>query len=185
MAKTADPVLSDLELKFCANYVQHCNASRAAREAGYEGPHLGERGYALLQKKHIQAKIKEMRGDLGELHYELADRVISRLTRMAEADLTAIFDADGNVMDPEAWPDDCKLLLSGIDIEERMQGEGDGAEMIRVKKVRFESRKAVMDTLLKTVGRWVEGRQTIGKDGKPVDPVGMPAPIVNITVEKA
>lgn len=186
--KSADAALlraeAAREAKFVAHYSVHFNGAAAVRFAGYETGPGNDRHYAreLLTKPHIQAAIRKRVGDLGELHFELANEVSARLQQMAFADRTAILDADGNLIDPRDWPDDCKALLAGIEIEEQMKGEGEEAMLVRVKKVKLSEPKAILDSLAKITGQFIERSQMLGKDGKPVDPPAAMQAVVNITV---
>jgi len=112
------------------------------REAGIQTKAEYQFAHDLLRRSEIQAEIKRSRPAFGDLHFRLAEESIATLRAMANADITQLYDADGNLLDPQEWPADLKLLVSGIEIEERMQGEGDGAEMVRTKKVKLESRRA-------------------------------------------
>lgn len=172
------------EAKFVAHYSVHFNGAAAVRFAGYETGPGNDRYHAreLLTKPHIQAAIRKRVGNLGELHFELANEVSARLQQMAFADRTAILDADGNLIDPKDWPDDCKALLAGIEIEEQMKGEGDEAFLVRVKKVRLSEPKAILDSLAKITGQFIERSQMIGKDGKAIDPPTSMQAVVNLTV---
>lgn len=181
--KTLDelPPLLDQHQKFVAHYVIHFNASRAARESGFSEKSCRAIGWELLTRPDIQAHIRAMRKQLGEMHFDLANQITGQLRAMAGADPTKMLDADGNVIDPKDWEDAEKLLIVGFDIEERMVGEGDAQELIRVKKVKLESRKGVLDSLAKITGQFIDRTQQLGKNGQPIDPQGPAAPIINVT----
>ena len=49
--------MTDREKQFISNYLEHFNASKAARDAGYAAGTAGQQGYELLHKPHIKAKI--------------------------------------------------------------------------------------------------------------------------------
>jgi hypothetical protein len=176
------PKLNPREQKFIAHYSVHFNGAAAVRFAKYETNWPNDYARQLLARPEIQRHVEKARKDLGVLHYDLFNQAVNRLALMMQADRTEILDAEGNVKDPEEWPEECKLLIAGIEIEERMQGEGDAAEMIRVKKVKLEGPKGIIDSLAKLTGNVVEKHQMLGKDGKPTDPSVPIAPVIHMTV---
>lgn len=174
--------MSVAERTFCQHYAVFANGAQADRIAFPEIEAHREHAYALLTKPHIQEEINRLRGDLGELHFDLANQVLAQYKAMASADVTAMFDADGNLLDPERWPDECKLLVNGFEIEEQMRGEGDDAMLVRVKKVKLETRKGVLDSISKTIGTFTERLQHLGKDGRPADPMAIVPPTIVYSV---
>jgi phage terminase small subunit len=176
------PQLNPREQKFIAHYSVHFNGAAAVRFAGYKTDWANAYARELLARPEIQQHVDKARKDLGTLHFDLFNQAVSKLALMMQADRTEILDAEGNVKDPEEWPEECKLLIAGIEIEERMQGEGDAAEMIRVKKVKLEGPKGIIDSLAKLTGNVVEKHQMLGKDGKPTDPSVPIAPVIYMTV---
>jgi phage terminase small subunit len=174
--------LNPREEKFVAHYSVHFNGAAAARFAGF-APGGGERNYAreLLIKPYIQKHISAKLAELGELHFRLADENTSLLRTMRDADRTAIFDDTGALKDPKDWPEECKALLAGIEVEERTVGEGENAQVIRVKKVRLEPPKGVIDSLAKISGQFIERSQLLDRHGRPVDPLSV-RPVINLTL---
>jgi hypothetical protein len=181
MAKKSETLLNPRELKFVAHYCVHFNGSAAVRFAGFESVRPNEYAYELLTKPHIQAQINQVIESLGDLHFRLADENTGRLKAMRDADRTAIFADDGSLIDPKDWPEECKLLLAGIETEERVAGDGESAHLIRVKKVKLEPPKGIIDSLAKITGQFIERTQQLGKDGKPIDPPAV-QPVINVTV---
>lgn len=143
------PKITPEEFRFVLNYAVRANGSQAVREAGWEGTAVAHRAYSLLRRTDIQQHIQAARTKLGALNYDMAQQIIDQLNDMRLADPTEMYDADGNVTDPATWPEGLKLLLVGVETEEHMTGEGEGQIMVRTKKVKLESRLAVMNTLAK------------------------------------
>lgn len=168
--------------KFIAHYCVHFNGSAAIRFAGYETKWPAAYATELLTKPEVQDEIKKVRDELGELHFDLANRATAKLRSMMEADTTQIFTAEGNVKDFDEWPEDCKLLLAGVEVEELWEGAGkDRRPVGNLRKVKLEAPKGIIDSILKATGKFIDRTQFIGKDGRPVDPVAV-QPIINVTV---
>jgi len=175
-ARTDDPGLDDLpeindqHLLFVAHYVQHFNGARAARDAGYSHNTARSIAWTLLTRPDVQAHVAFAVKQLGTLHFDLHNQIVAELRDMLSADVSNFYDADGNVVDPKTLEEPERKLIEGIETEEHMVGEGDGALMIRTKKLKLASRLSIMDRLAKFTGLAVERTQALGKDGKPVDP---------------
>lgn len=148
------PRISKQDLKFCAHYACYVNGADAVRFAEYEIEPIGirDKAYHLLTRVDIQAHIAHARTRLGTLHYDLGNQIIQQLNDMRLADPTEAYDEAGNIRDPRDWPPELKKLLVGIEVEEEMRGEGDETYLVRTKKVKFDTRRGVMETLAKIIG---------------------------------
>lgn len=166
--------LTPKEKKFVAHYCIHFNGTAAVKHAGFETVAPGQYAVQLLTKRSIQARVNKVIEGLGELHFRLADEVTGDLRAMKRADRTAILNEDGSLKDPADWPEECKLLLAGIDIEERTVGD-ENPVIIRTKKVKLEAPKGILDSLAKITGQWIERSQFLDRHGNPTD---APRPIV-------
>lgn len=164
--------VTPMEKKFVAHYCVHFNGTAAVKHAGFKTEWPGQYAVQLLTKRSIQDQVNRVIEGLGELHFRLADEVTSSLRAMSHADRTAILNVDGSLKDPKDWPEECKLLLAGIDIEERTVGEGRDETIIRTKKVKLEAPKGILDSLARITGQWIERSQFLNRHGEPTDPPG-------------
>lgn len=174
--------LTPLQEKFVAHYAIHFNGTAAVKHAGFDTEWPGRYAVELLSKPLIQERVNKVIESLGELHFRLADEVTGDLRAMKRADRTAIFNEDGSLKDPAEWPEECKLLLAGVDIEERTVGDDENPIIIRTKKVKLEAPKGILDSLARITGQWIERSQYLDKFGRPTDPPAAAQPIVNLTV---
>lgn len=175
----AKKTLTPKEEKFIAHYCVHFNGAAAVRHAGYESIAPNEYARELLTKPHIQDRVGKVIESLGDLHFRLADEVTGQLKAMKGADRTAIFKADGSLIDPKDWPEECKMLLAGVEVDEITVGD---KVIGRTKKVKLEAPKGILDSLAKITGQWIERSQFLDKHGKPVDPPAAAHPIISVTV---
>jgi phage terminase small subunit len=181
--KDKAPLLTPKEEKFVAHYCVHFNGAWAVRYAAFETNWPAQYAAELLAKPPIQARVDKVIEGLGDLHFRLADEVTGQLKAMKNADRTAIFDADGNLIDPKNWPEECKLLLAGIEVEQLFEGAGEDRKQIGVtKKVKLETPKGILDSLAKLTGQWIERSQFLDKHGRPIDPPAAAQPVINVTV---
>lgn len=170
--------------KFIAHYCVHFNAAAAYRFAGFECAtgSVYEMARRLLTKPDIQAAVNATIAELGEVHFKLADEAISKLKMMSEADRAQIFTPEGVLRDLDEWPDECKLLIAGVEVEELWEGSGKARRRTgNLRKVRLEGPKGILDSILKITGRWVDSTQFLDKHGRPADPPALQAEI-SITV---
>jgi len=168
--------------KFVAHYCVHFNGAAAIRFAGYDTAWPSAYATELLTKPEVQDEIKKVRDDLGELHFDLANRATAQLTAMMQADRAGIFTPEGVVKDFDEWPEDCKLLLAGVEVEELWEGTGKDRRPIgTLRKIKLEAPKGILDSILKVTGKFIERTQMLDRHGNPVDP-GTVAPIIEVTV---
>lgn len=62
------PSLNPQQEAFCQHYVLEPNATQAALHAGYSEGSLRNQGYRLLRNPAVQARIAELRADIGRRH---------------------------------------------------------------------------------------------------------------------
>lgn len=168
--------------KFIAHYSVHFNGAAAVRFAGYETKWPAQYATELLIQPDIQKAVQAKRDELGELHYDLANRATAQLTAMMQADRAGIFTPEGVVKDFDEWPEDCKLLLAGVEVEELWEGTGKDRRPIgTLRKIKLEAPKGILDSILKVTGKFIERTQMLDRHGNPVDP-GTVAPIIEVTV---
>jgi phage terminase small subunit len=175
--------LTAREAKFVAHYSVNFNGAAAYRAAYGENPNARFYAHDLLTKPHIQKLVENKRKELGELHFDLANKAMAQLNRMLEANerRSELFSADGSLLPPDQWPEDMKLLIAGIEISENF--DKDGTVIGFLKKVKMETPKGIVDSVLKATGKFVERTQLLDKHGRPTDPASA-QPIINMTVGK-
>lgn len=144
------PKLSKLHMLFCTHYAMSFNGTKSVIDAGIPSVRPNEMARFLLSKPDIQKAIRVIRKDFGELHFDLRNQLLEQYNAMRMADPTKMLDENGNLKPPNEWPEDCKLLLNGLEVEEMTIG--DGAGMQRIKKVKLESRRGVMDSMNRVIG---------------------------------
>lgn len=179
---TEMPKLSKPHMLFCTHYAMSFNGRRSVMDAAIPSERPDEMARYLLSKTEIQTAVKLIRKDLGELHFDLANQLLAQYNDMRLADPSQIYDDNGNLRPMADWPEGCKLLLTGMEVEETMVGEGDAAVFQRLKKVKLEGRKGVMDSMNRVLGTFIDKRD-VTSGGKPL-PAAVTA-VVNITVGKS
>lgn len=171
--------------KFCQSYAMDADGAKAVRFAKIEfNPEVYREwhvAYNLLRQRDVQLWVSKYRAELGELNFDIKEQILRQWEAMRRANVEDLYDADGNLKDPREWPDECKQLLAGIEIEETMTGTGDAAALVRTKKVKLESKLAAGAHIMKSIGGFVEKREVSGPGGKPLN-MGQAGPTFIITV---
>jgi hypothetical protein len=118
--RTARPDLSAREVRFCAAYVEHGNATKAVIDA--EIPTAGRNSagvlaFALLRKPKIRALIRRMQEEAAAAAQLTVNRHLAHLANKAYGDRTAIFDAKGKMRPVHLWPEELRALVAGYDLD--------------------------------------------------------------------
>lgn len=176
--KSVPPPLSLREIRFCKQYAERGNATRAYIDAGY--PHATENaaGYgawALLKKPKIREYIRELREVAADAAKVTVAMVVRGLARSSFADRRKILDKTGRLLPPHKWPDDVAACIEGIETEEILEHRPDADGRKRkvvagyVRKVRTAKRTEAQKLLGQFLGMF--------KDADQADPTAEPAVI--------
>lgn len=76
-------MLTDLQERFCQEYLIDCNPREAARRAGYSVA-ASSAGYSLLQADHVAERIKVLQAERAEKLKITAEWVLTNLRTIAE-----------------------------------------------------------------------------------------------------
>lgn len=137
MAKKARD-LTDAQELFCQSLTQHGNASRAAREAGYNESYA----YQLLRLPHIEARLSQLKQEIVDSHFVRRQHIIDRLLDIIDADPSQLLDIErGDLKDNV--PANHWRLVSKVNIR---RGRDSGVS------IEFESRVAAIKELIDLLG---------------------------------
>ena len=157
--------LTPQQRKFCAEYVKDSNGTRAAIAAGYSGRSAYSTASGLLNRSEISREIDRLCGRIVHRSELKEAEVITELRRILLADPRDAIGEDGIVKPIEEWPEDLRRALGGMDVKEEWNlvpvvNPDTGEEEIRreqtgrVVKIRFISKTAASDQLLKKLGSY-------------------------------
>lgn len=103
MAKVGDG-LNEKQLRFAQEYIVDLNATKAAIRAGYSENTAKQQGSRLLTNVDVQAVIAAGKGERSETTKVNAEWVLTRLTEEAVADVSDIYEENGNLKSVHDWP---------------------------------------------------------------------------------
>lgn len=82
------------EQKFCAAYSANPSARDSAREAGYSAAYINSKAYKILERPHIIAEIKRLRGVINERAEKTATDVVNEFSKIAFIDRVSFLKED-------------------------------------------------------------------------------------------
>ena len=157
-APTSTPVpLTFREVRFCNFYLEHGNATQAARDAGYTSASDGALRYLackLLAKPNVAEYLREAIEQYLDSEKVTRSKIAQSLADEAFADRTAIFDDAGDVLPPREWPQELRGLIVSLEFT-RMVDPATGLVTSQRYKVKFAAPTAAKKVL-------AEWREQIG-----------------------
>ena len=110
--------LSPKQQRFVEEYPLDLNGLQAAIRAGYSPKTAGAQASRLLKNVNVKAAINKAMVERSERVKIDADWVLKRLTKEAEADISDLYDDDGNIKTVKEWPLIWRQgLISGLEVE--------------------------------------------------------------------
>jgi phage terminase small subunit len=143
-----------MQKRFVDEYLIDLNATAAAQRAGYSDPNWGR---ALLTKPNVADKIAERQRDRQIRTEVTQDRVVLELARLGFSDVRKLFDADGNLLPMNAWPEDTAPAVSSVKVRQEWTTDEDGNKVKEtVKEVRLWDKNSALEKIGKHLGLFVE-----------------------------
>jgi len=168
-----DPVtgLTHKQESFCVFYVTgpdgvSGNASECVRQAfNYKkakASTIQRKAKELLNIATIQARIAVLRRGVAERAEITGADVLRETFKLAFSDLRGVFTSEGALKDPSEWPDDIAAAISGVDVFEEFQGQGEKRTLIGyTKKVRTWDKNSSLDRLFKHFGLFKKDNEQV------------------------
>lgn len=142
--------LKDRQELFCLEYMKDYHGTNAAIRAGYSAQTSYSIASELLKKPEIKARINELKAKISGRNGVTIDRIVGHLSKIAFADRTLIYEADGKTLKPaNEWPEEIRAAITGIEVDEIMVA---GSPLGHTKKVKLLSQDKALDMLMKYTG---------------------------------
>lgn len=136
--------LTDRQKRFVSEYLIDLNATRAAERAGYKDPNKGRQ---LVAKGNVSAAIQKAMEARSRRTEITQDRVILELAKLGFYDIRKLFDADGKPLDISKLDDDTAAALSGLDVQD--VADHDGNYLGFIKKYKMADKIRALELLSK------------------------------------
>lgn len=127
---------------FIDEYLKDLNATQAARRAGYSEKTAFRIGQENMQKPTIAAAIREAIKKRSERTKIDADWLLNRMAQEADADISDLYDDQGNIKPVNQWPKIWRQgLVAGLEIETITLGKGEKKRTVsKVSKIKLSDR---------------------------------------------
>ncbi|SFN72745.1 phage terminase small subunit [Izhakiella capsodis] len=137
---------------FCHAYVLDMNATQAAIHAGYSARTAYSIGSRLLSEAAVKECINRLKQDrIDQLNID-ANYVLLRLYEIDRMDVLDILNDDMSVKPVSKWPAVWRQYLSGFDLAEMFEGQGDNRDIVGVlKKIKWPDKVKNLELLGKHV----------------------------------
>ncbi len=146
-AKKPVTKLTAKRLRFIEEYLIDCDATKAAKRAGFSEKTAHQTGYELLRVPEVAEKIAERQKYISGLADVSTVEVVRQLARMAFFNPKDMFDEDGDPLPIHKLPDDAALVIQGF--KTRKEAGGDPATITEYK---MSDRNSAADKLMKHLG---------------------------------
>lgn len=136
--KTDPPPLSSRQIRFCQLYAETENATRSYIDAGLKHASAGvasELARRLLRKVEVRRYIRQIQRDAADAAGATTEYLARGFRRAVDADVTRLFGPDGEMLPPSEWPEDIRLCITRIEVEELTERVPDPGDPRRKKKV--------------------------------------------------
>lgn len=144
--------LNDKQDRFCREYLIDLNATQAAIRAGYSEKTARQQASTLLSKPNIQDRIAELKQEVNKELKIDAVYVRQRLVDMDQLDILDILNDDGSVLPVSQWPKVWRISISGFDMAEIWENDGDTKSVVGVlKKIKWPDKVKNLELLGKHI----------------------------------
>jgi phage terminase small subunit len=146
--------LTEMQKKFCDEYLIDLNATQAAIRAGYSPRSASELGKQLLDNPLVAAEVARARAKQSRRTGITADRVLRELARVAFCNPDDVIDPDTAEVLPDATEDD-KRCIAGVKVKYVPHKDEDGnyTEAIE-REVKLCDKLKALDMLAKHLGMY-------------------------------
>jgi len=146
--------LTDLQERFCREYLIDLKAGPAAIRAGSRAENPYVAGNEFLTNPNVAARIAELQAERSAATKIDAAWLLTRLADEAVADIADLYTADGALKSVHEWPEVWRTgLVQGIEAEELTAGRGDGRETMGIiRKVKLSDRVKRLELIGKHIG---------------------------------
>ncbi|WP_175863680.1 terminase small subunit [Burkholderia cepacia] len=161
--------LTAKQQRFVDEYLVDLNASAAARRAGYSEKTARVIADENLTKPDIQAAIAAAMKIRSERTKVTSDRVLQRMVEIDDMDVLDIMNDDMSLKPVSEWPKVWRQYLSGFDLAEMFEGNGDAREMVGIlKKIKWPDKLKNLEMLGRHFGMFNDKMKLQGDENAPL-----------------
>ena len=144
--------LTDKQERFCQEYVIDNNGKQAAIRAEYSEKTAENQASRLLSNAKVLLRIVELQQEISKKTQIDASYVRQRHLDIDQMDVIDILTDDGSLKSIHAWPKIWRQFVSGVELSELFEGQGDDRKMIGIlKKIKWPDKLKNLELLGKHV----------------------------------
>lgn len=149
--------------QFVYEYAIDKNGKQAAIRAGFSPKAAEQEASRLLRDVKVRRALDLVAGRIERKCEVTAERVVRELAFIGFLDIRDAYNADGTLKAPGEMPEAVAKAISGIDVEELLDGFGKGRASIgRTSKVRFWDKRGALELLGKHLKMWTDKTEVSG-----------------------
>ncbi len=142
------PELNEQQKRFCEEYIKDLNATQAAIRSGYSEKSATQSASRLLTYDNVSRYIKELSAERSNAVKFDANTILKELLMMATADISEAYTPEGWLKPLNEIPESVRKLISGLEVNELFDGQGDDKHIIGVaKKIKFADKLKALELL--------------------------------------
>lgn len=173
-----DRSLNVRQYKFIDAYLEHGNATRAVKEAGYSCANedaAAVAGSRLISNRKVIAEIDRRRAENIAKTGIKAQDVLNEIQKLAFVNLSKAYGKNGKIIHPNQMPEDLQASLQSIETTEITDGFGVKRRKIgESKKIKTHDKLKALELLAKHFKLLTEVTELQTKDDKPLVVIQIP-----------
>ncbi|WP_447875349.1 terminase small subunit [Serratia fonticola] len=152
---------------FCREYIVDLKAGPAAIRAGYSEKTAYSAGPRMLLEPDVKTRINQLKQErIDQLGID-ANYVLLRLYEIDQMDVLDILHEDMSIKNVSDWPPVWRRYLSGFDLAEMFEGQGDDRDMVGIlKKIRWPDKVKNLELLDKHLSVQTSNKQEESAENK-------------------
>lgn len=140
--------LTPKQTLFVQEYLIDLNATQAAIRAGYSAATAQEQSSRLLSNVMVSQEIERLKAERSSEIKIDAAYVLKRLAEIDQMDVLDILDEKMSFKPLSEWPKIWRQFISGVDVAEMFEGNGDDRQIVGIlKKIKWPDKVKNMELL--------------------------------------
>lgn len=149
--------LTPAERRFVGEYLVDFNATAALMRCGWSPHTANQNSVYFLRKPHVRAAIEKGIKRMEAHNVVSAARILEEVLRIATADPRRVMREDGSMKQLQELDEDTARAVASLEVVTK-PGRGDEPPTI-THKLKFWDKGRATDTLLKSLGKLIDGVQ--------------------------
>jgi phage terminase small subunit len=144
--------LSRKHEEFVRQYLVDLDATKAYLRAGYKSKAADVNGPRLLKHPAVKAAIDAALAERARRGVLQLDKLERELALICHLDPASAYDEHGNLLSIPKMPEATRRALAGMDVEHRMDGHGEDAVPVEIRKIKFIGKREAIELALRRLG---------------------------------